>query len=89
MGAVEDGRTDVVDVLLRAGADVNKVDGSGHAALAYAAVTIDRGTPEIVDRLLVAGARPGSAVPAGETDVAALARRWGKPHVAERLEMKR
>jgi hypothetical protein len=68
------------------GADVNKVDGSGHAALAHAAVAIDRGTPEIVDRLLKAGARLAAAVPAGEKDVVALARRWGKPYVAARIE---
>ena len=89
MSAVEDGRAEVVDALLQGGADVNRVDGSGHAALAAAAAAIDRGTPEIVDRLLKAGARPAAAVPAGEKDVAAMARRWGKPYIAERLEARR
>ena len=89
MSAVEDGRAEVVDALLKGGADVNRVDGSGYGALAAAAAAIDRGTPEIVDQLLQAGARPAAATPAGEKDVAAMARRWGKPYIAERLEARR
>ncbi len=86
MAAVEDGRADVVSELVKGGADVNKVDATGHAALSVAAVTIDRGTTDVVDLLMKAGARPAAAAPPGEKSAAALARRWGKPHVAARIE---
>jgi hypothetical protein len=36
----------------------------------------------------LAVAELGAAVPAGEKDVAALARRWGKPYVAARIEQR-
>lgn len=85
MAAVEDGRPALVALLLKAGADANRVDGQGRSVLGYAAVAIDRGTTEIVDLLLASGARPVPAPPAPDAP-AVLARTWGKPHVAERLE---
>ena len=85
MAAVEDGRPALVTLLLKAGADANRVDGQGRSVLGYAAVAIDRGTTEIVDLLLASGARPVPAPPAPDAP-AVLARTWGKPHVAERLE---
>ena len=86
MAAVEDGRADIVSEAVKGGADVNKVDAMGHAALSVAAVAIDRGTTDVVDLLMKAGARPAAAAPPGEKSAAALARRWGKPHVAARIE---
>jgi ankyrin repeat protein len=85
MAAVEDGRPALVAALLKAGANPNAVDGEGRSVLTYAAVTIDRGTTEIVDLLLAAGAKPTPAPPAPDAP-AVLARTWGKPHIAERLE---
>jgi ankyrin repeat protein len=85
MAAVEDGRPALVAALLKAGANPNAVDGQGRSVLGYAAVSIDRGTTEIVDMLLAAGARPSPLPPAADAP-AVLAREWGKPHVAASLE---
>lgn len=85
LAAIEDGRAEVVKVLLASGADVARVDEEGRSAVVYAAVSIDRGTTAIVDMLLAAGARPTPVPPAPDAP-AVLARTWGKPHIAERLE---
>jgi ankyrin repeat protein len=85
MIASEDGRQDVVAELLRRSANVNVLDTDGNSALIYAAMTVDRGTTEIVDRLLEAGADRTITGPHAEPP-SALARRWGKPHIANRLD---
>ena len=85
LAAIEDGRPEVVKALLTAGADLARTDDEGRPPLLYAAVSIDRGTTEIVDMLLAAGARPTPAPPSPDAP-AVLARTWGKPHIAERLE---
>jgi N-acyl-D-amino-acid deacylase len=67
MVAAEDGRADVVNALLRRGAAVNHVDGSGLTALMYAAQAIDRGDTRVIDALLAAGADPRAQAPDGAT----------------------
>ncbi len=85
MFAVQDGRDDLVRLLIAAGADVNAVDGSGLSALAHAAHAIDRGSLAIVEALLAAGAKTDVTGPDG-LSLPALARKWNKPQVAARLE---
>ncbi|MBK5296901.1 MAG: ankyrin repeat domain-containing protein [Vicinamibacteria bacterium] len=87
MIAAEDGRPELVGELLARGADVNKADHAGYSALLYAALTTDRGTTDVVDRLLKAGARRSATAPDG-LPAAGVARKWGKPHVAARIEQR-
>ena len=87
MIATEDGRPELVREQLARGADVNHVDHAGYSALLYAALTVDRGTTDVVDRLLKAGARTSATAPDGQS-AAGVARKWGKPHVAGRIEQR-
>lgn len=85
MIAVENGYDAVVAELLKHGADLNAVDKAGFNALSLAAATIDHGTTHVVDRLLQAGAK-ATMTELQADPPAALARKWGKPHVAARLD---
>jgi len=85
MVAAEAGATDVVRALIAGGADVNRKDDTGWMALHFVASAPDRGHMRIVDALLAAGADRAALSRKGETP-AALARMYGKPWMAERIE---
>jgi len=85
MVAAEAGATDVVRALIAGGADVNRKDDTGWTALHFVASAPDRGHMRIVDALLAAGAARAALSRKGETP-AALARIYGKPWMAERIE---
>jgi len=85
MTAAADGATDVVRALIAGGANVHSKDDNGWTALHHAAAAPDRGHLRIVDALLVAGADRVATSGKGDTP-AALARLYGKPWVAARIE---
>jgi ankyrin repeat protein len=70
-----------VQVLLRAGADVNEANDIGATPLWNATLN---GSGAMVLRLLEAGADPNSALLSGETPVMTSARA-GSPEIIERL----
>jgi ankyrin repeat protein len=79
--AVQKDAVDLVDVLLKAGANV-KAENRYHVTPLTLACT--NGNLAIVDRLLKAGADPNTALPGGETALMTAAR-TGKPEVIKAL----
>lgn len=80
--AIDLSSTPHLELLLRAGADVNAADGSGTTPLMLAAAY---GTDAAVESLLAAGARPGAVDNFG-MNAAAHARRAGQWDRADRLQ---
>lgn len=83
--AAEDGRPDVVRVMLAAGASVDGLATGPYTALQLAVSTSDRGDAEIVTQLLSAGASLSLAAKDGETALT-LARKWAPPHIVYLIE---
>jgi N-acyl-D-amino-acid deacylase len=77
----EDGYPDLVRLLLKRGADPNTRDKIGLTPLMYAAAAIDRGTTDIVQQLLAAGADPAATTPQAES-AATLATKYGNRDAA-------
>lgn len=83
--AAEDGRPDVVRVMLASGAKVDGVGPGPYTPLQLAVSTTDRGDAAIVTQLLAAGASATLAAKDGETALT-LARKWAPPHILSVIE---
>lgn len=86
MNAAHGGNLDVVEILLAAGAEVDAKDELGWTALMKACFNadLDRGFPEIVARLLAAGADPNARITYGIRPLM-LAASYGEAAVCEAL----
>jgi hypothetical protein len=79
--AAETGNTEIADLLLKAGADLDAVTGSGYTALMFAA---EKGFPEIADLLIKAGADINITQNGGYTALM-IAASYGFPEIADLL----
>lgn len=85
MIAAADGLIDVATLLLERGASAEARNASGLTPLHFAVGSADRGTSQMVELLLAAGADPGATDESGATALA-LAREFGVAAAIAALE---